>query len=131
MLGPQASPLSPGPGGRLAYLQGGEEDATRDGHTDLIVVVDLLFAIGGKTVYLFENENQNGSCVQVLFNPISSEGEKKEIFQRIFALMIFCSFHYFAYLCCKKQSFAMRRPKLRFDPDLIYMLKAIQGWDRA
>lgn len=29
-------------------------------------------------MYLFENENQNGSCVQVLFNPISSEGGKKE-----------------------------------------------------
>lgn len=88
LVGPQASPLSPEPGGRLTYLQGSEEDATRDGHTDLVVIVDLPLAVGGKTVYLFENENQNGSCVQVLFNPVSSEGGGEEIFQRIFALMI-------------------------------------------
>ena len=59
------------------YLQGSEEDAASNGDTDLIVVVDLSFAVGSKAMYLLENENQNRSGVQVLFNPISSKRGKK------------------------------------------------------
>lgn len=62
----------------MTYVQGRQEDATGDGNADLVVVVDLPFAICSKTIYLFENENQNRSCVQVFFNPIGSEGGKKD-----------------------------------------------------
>lgn len=73
------------------YLQGSEEDAASNGDTDLIVVVDLPFAVGSKAMHLFENENQNRSRVQVLFNPISSERKKnKKILWRIWSLNDFC-----------------------------------------
>lgn len=69
--------LSSGQGGKETYVQSSEEDAASNGNTDLIVVVDLPFAICSKTMYLFENQNQNGSCVQVLLNPIGSKGKKR------------------------------------------------------
>lgn len=74
---PQVPLLWLGQRGRVTYLQGSEEHAASQRNTDLIVVVDLPFAVGSKTMDLFENENQNRSCVQVLFNPVGSEGGER------------------------------------------------------
>lgn len=64
-------------GAGVTYLKSSQEDATSNGNTDLIVVVDLSFATCGNAVYLFENQNQNRRCVQVLLNPIGSEGKER------------------------------------------------------
>lgn len=63
--------------GRGTYLQGSEEETASNGDTDLVVVVDFPFAVCGKTMNLLENQDQNGSCVQVLLNTIGSEGKER------------------------------------------------------
>lgn len=58
------------------YLQSSKQDATGNRNTDFVVVVGLLFAIWKPPIYLLENEDQIGSSVQVLFDPICSAKEK-------------------------------------------------------
>lgn len=60
----------------MVYLQCSQQDATGNGHTDLVVVVDLFLPVYRKTMDLFENEDQNRSGVQVLLNPVGSLGKE-------------------------------------------------------
>lgn len=70
LFGFQVSLLSSGQDGRATHLKSSQQDAAGNGNTDLIVVVDLPFATCCETVYLFENQNQNGRCIQILLNPV-------------------------------------------------------------